>query len=241
MANALLEQRHQFGAFALLPMHVSSDGLVAFVAALRQVQNFSGAVVSRPHKSIMAELVDELTEEGKLVGAVNVIRRRADGWLVGTILDGEGFVGGLKDSGHRVAGTSCLLVGAGGAASAIAFSLAKHGCSSICVANRTRSKAESLAERVRQAFPGVDVTTEISSTSHFDISINGTSLGMNPADELPFSSSVVERSSLVAECVIAPEMTRLLETAKNHGCAIHTGVPMLAAQMEMMLSFMGTG
>ncbi len=71
--------------------------------------------------------------------------------------------------------------------------------------------------------------------------MNGTSLGMKPGDALPFDEAVIERSALVAECVIAPEMTSLLEIAQRRGCSIHTGVPMLEAQIGMMLAFMGAG
>jgi shikimate dehydrogenase len=239
MANVLLERRERLGAFVLVPMHVASDGLAACVAALRHVRNFSGAIVSMPHKRAITELLDELTPESRLVGAVNVIRRRVDGRLGGTILDGEGFVGGLIRAGHRVAGARCLLSGAGGAASAVAFALAKHGCASICFVNRTRSKADALAERVHRAFPAVGVATGVDPAARYDIAVNGTSLGMNVGDDLPIPHDAVARSALVAECVIAPEMTRLLEIAREQGCAVHTGVPMLEAQMAMMLDFMG--
>jgi shikimate dehydrogenase len=239
MANALLYQHELFGAFALIPMQVSAEGLSAFVAALKHLRNFNGAVVSMPHKVAMAGLVDELTPEARLVGAVNVIRRHSDGRLEGTVLDGEGFAAGLASAGHRIAGTNCLLVGAGGAASAIAFALAKYGCASVCLLNRTQSKAEALAARVRRAFPHITVTTMAPPAAHFDIAINGTALGMNMADALPVTASYIERSALVAECVIAPEMTRLLELAVSKRRAIHTGVPMLTAQIDMMLAFMG--
>ncbi len=241
MANALLERRGRSGEFVLVPMHVSSDGLGECVAALRHVRNFGGAIVSMPHKIAIADFIDELTPEAKLVGAVNVICRRADGRLVGTILDGEGFVGGLTRAGHRVAGANCLLSGAGGAASAVAFALAKHRCASLCIINRTQSKGDELAARIRRAFPAVRVTNDAQSATRFDIAINGTSLGMKPDDDLPLSESAIERSALIAECVIAPEMTRLLELARQRGRAIHTGVPMLEAQLDLILRFMGAG
>jgi shikimate dehydrogenase len=239
MANALLDVRHLFGDFVLVPMHVSAQGFPEFLGALRHLQNFAGAVVSMPHKVAAAQIVDELTPEAKLVGAINVIRRNGDGRLTGTILDGEGFVAGLEGVGHPVSGTRCLLAGAGGAASAIAFALARHGCASLCIVNRTSSKADALASRVRQAFPATVVTTNPSSTASFDIAINGTSLGMNAGDELPFPLWLIECTSLVAECVVAPQMTRLLELTASLGREIHTGVPMLSAQMNMMLDFMG--
>jgi shikimate dehydrogenase len=192
-----------------------------------------------PHKSAIVSLLDELTPEARLVGAVNVVRRTVEGRLVGTMLDGEGFVAGLASAGHDVAGKSCLLVGAGGAASAVAFALAAHGCAALTITNRTASRADALAARVRDAFPGVDVRAGDPEGRRYDLAVNGTSLGMKPDDALPMSASVIEATTLVAECVLAPEMTRLLEAARARGRAIHTGVPMLSAQMELMLHFMG--
>lgn len=238
MANALLARRGALGRFVLLPMHVAADGLAEALAGLRQMRNFAGAIVSMPHKSAALALLDEVTDEARQVGAINVVRRNRDGRLRGTILDGEGFVAGLRAAGHEVAGTSCLLAGAGGAAAAIAFALAAHGCASLTIANRTRARAEALAMRVRQAFPDLDVRGGDAAAGGYDLAINATSLGMREGDALPFPRDVVAASTLVAECVIAPEMTRLLQTARDAGRAIHTGVPMLAAQMELMLDFM---
>lgn len=239
MANARLRERGQFGAFALLPMQVSALALADVVTALRQTQNFAGAVVSMPHKSAIVPLLDEVTPEARLVGAVNVVRRTAEGRLIGTILDGEGFVAGLRSAGHVVEGAACLLVGAGGAASAIAFALAQHGCASLTIRNRTAAKAAALAARLRQASPSAPVRSGDDDCQGYDIAINATSLGMKPDDALPMSSDLVEKSALIAECVIAPEMTPLLVLAREKGRAIHTGVPMLAAQMDLMLRFMG--
>ena len=239
MANALLQRWGRSDEYVLAPMNVAAGGLAEFVSALRHLRSFGGAIVSMPHKTTIVQLLDELTPDARLVGAVNVIHRRANGELVGTILDGEGFVGGLVREGHRVDGAHCLLAGAGGAASAVAFALAKHGANSLCIVNRTQAKAEELARRVGAAFPSVRVGTQPASMPRIDIAVNGTSLGMHPGDALPFDEAVIGRSALVAECVVAPEMTQLLEIARQRGRAIHTGVPMLEAQLEMLLRFMG--
>jgi shikimate dehydrogenase len=241
MMNALLAKRGQLGDVVLVPMCVAENGLAACVGALRHVRNFRGAIVSMPHKTAMTALIDELAGDAAIVGAVNVIRREDDGRLVGAMFDGEGFVGGLAGVGHRVIGARCLLAGSGGAAAAVAFALARHGCASLCIVNRTRSKASALAERVQRVHPRVEVTTAIAPGERFDIAINGTSLGMRADDAMPLPGDVIERCSLVAECVIAPEFTRLLEVARQRGGAIHTGVPMLAAQLEMMLDFIDVG
>lgn len=239
LANVLLQQSELLGSFLLLPMHVSHNALADVIAALRQVQDFAGAIVSAPHKSAIVRHLNAITPEAQQVGAVNAIRRNDDGRIFGTVLDGEGFVGGLQASGYDVRGSSCLLVGAGGAASAIAFALARHGCASLRIVNRTLSKAASLAARVKAFFPAVQVQAGNAQGENFDLAINGTPLGMQENDPLPMPEAVVDRSAVVADCVIAPEMTRLLETARGRGCAVHTGIPMLLAQMDMMLQFMG--
>jgi shikimate dehydrogenase len=157
MANALLPEQERFGEFVLLPLHVPGSSLGAVLTGLRGIHNFAGVIVSMPHKSAIVPLLDELTPEAQLVGAVNVIRREASGRLIGTALDGEGFVTGLRSAGYEVHGKACLLVGAGGAAAAIAFALAKYGCNSLTITNRTETRALTLAARVRAAWPALRV------------------------------------------------------------------------------------
>ena len=116
---------------------------------------------------------------------------------------------------------------------------ARAGCATLTIINRTATKATALATRVHEAYPGVQVQSGDTPGGTFDLAINATSVGMNDEDTLPMSLDIVQRSALVAECVLAPEMTKLLTLAQEHGRAIHTGVPMLAAQMDLMLRFIG--
>ena len=240
IANALLEQCGLFGEYVLVPLHASSDDLIHVIDGLRHLQNFAGTIVSMPHKSAVVSLLDEVSPEVHLIGAANVIRREPDGRLVGVVFDGEGFISGLHSAGYKVRGKTCFIAGAGGAASAVAFALAKYGCASLTITNRTGEKAHILAAKIEQAWPQTHVQVGVQTTHSYDIAINGTSLGMKPDDELPIPVEIIDRAILVAECVIAPEMTRLLKIAKTRGRAIHTGVPMLTEQMNLMLRFMQT-
>lgn len=235
LGNALLAQR---GSDAVLvPLHVAD--LPTAVAGLRAVRNLAGTMVSMPHRQAILPLLDALTPEARLVGAVNVVRREADGRLTGHVLDGEGFVGGLLRAGHAVRGKHCLLVGAGGAASAIAYALARHGCASLTLFNRTRAKAIALAQRLRPAFPNTLFRTDEAPDARYAVAINGTCLGMHPDDPLPLTDDQVRRSEVVAECVLAPERTALLERAESMGCLPHGGMRMLEAQMEAHLAWLG--
>ncbi len=242
--NRLLAERGRGGEFVMVAMKVAPAGLPAAIAGLRAIESFAGAVVSMPHKETIVRLLDGLTEEAALTRVVNVFRREEGGHLVGTILDGEGFVAGLRAAGHEVRGARCLLVGAGGAATAIAFRLAREGCGALTIVNRTAARGQSLASRVAAAFPGVAVSASAADRlagRDFDLAINGTSLGMNAGDPLPIALDVVRRSRVVAECVAAVEITPLLAAARDAGRAIHTGVPMLTSQLELLVDFLVGG
>jgi shikimate dehydrogenase len=90
-----------------------------------------------PHKEALAAHVDELAGPAALIGAVNVVRREADGRLVAANTDGQGFVIGLREAGHELAGRRVLLAGAGGAGRAVAFAVAGAGAARLTIANRT--------------------------------------------------------------------------------------------------------
>lgn len=239
MANELLKMRAKLGQYVLIPMHVTNEHLVDFISSLRAMKNFDSAVVTMPHKVSMASLLDHLEPVALLLGAVNVIRKNADGTLTGTILDGEGFVDGLRADGYSIEGKVCVLHGAGGAASAIAYSLAQQGCHSLYIVNRTKSKAAALSSKRRVEFPSISVYSELPENKRVDIAINARSLGMKPGDRLPMTTSQIDQADLVAECIIAREVTELLKVAESRGCKVHTGVPMLTAQIGLMLDFMG--
>lgn len=241
LANASLVRRGRASEYVLLPLQVAQDDLEPVVAGLRRIATFAGTIVSMPHKETIVPLLDELTPESRLVGAVNVVRRDADGRLAGTTLDGEGFVGGLRAAGHDVAGKHVLLCGAGGAGAAIAFALVKHGCATLAIENRTRVRAEILAARLKDTFLHAAVTIGHRPGASYDVAVNATSLGMHDGDALPMSDAMLDASRLVAECVITREITPLLEAARARGRTIHTGIPMLEAQMELLLDFMGVG
>lgn len=235
LANAILaiENKNQI----LVPFHVKADGIIQVISSLRQINNFVGAVVSMPHKTEIIKLLDELTPEAKQVGACNVIRRNKDGKLTGTMLDGEGFVKGLLNAGHLVKSKNIFLVGAGGAASGIAFAVAKHGAERLRIFNRTKDKADNLIENIKTVFPNLNIEYSEKISSDDQIIVNGTSIGMKENDGLPISLFNVTESSIVADVVITPELTTFLNEAKKKNCIIHKGKPMLEGQIRLMLDF----
>jgi shikimate dehydrogenase len=223
----------------MVPFHVTPTSLERVLGGLRAVQSFDGAIVTVPHKSAVASLCDEISDQARAVGAVNVIRLDTESRLIGDILDGTGFLSGLAAAGVQVSGKKAYLVGAGGAANAIAFALAAAGIEHLTLANRTRSKAEALRERLNTFYPNVNVVVGDENPSGHDIIINGTLLGMRPEDPLPLDAQQLEASMVVAEVVMEPEITPLLQMAQTAGCHIHRGKPMLDCQLELMADFFG--
>jgi shikimate dehydrogenase len=223
----------------MVPMHVGAGDLAVFVAGLRIMQNLHGLIVTVPHKSAMAGLCDEVSESGRQCGAVNAVRRLSDGRLCGTMLDGEGFVAGLRAGGIDPAGRAAYLAGAGGAANAVAFALARAGIARLTVANRTRARAQDLQRRLAADYPTLPVQIGTADPSGHDLLVNATALGLREEDPLPLDASGIGPGQIVAEIIMQPEVTPLLATAAARGARTHLGLPMLQGQAALMASFLG--
>jgi shikimate dehydrogenase len=221
----------------LVPLEVPAMALQATVNGLKACRNFAGFVVTVPHKTTVPAFCDVLSARAAAAMSVNVIRRGADGLLYGDLLDGEGFARGLERAGIEVAGKRVFLAGAGGAASAIAFALAARGIAALTIANRSSAKAEALIARLAAQYPALECHAQADPADH-DIAINGTSLGLNADDPLPFDPAALSKGTLVAEVIMQPEVTALLTAAEARGLRIHTGKYMLEEQLNEMLSFL---
>lgn len=239
LMNEVIAKREVDGV--MVPMHVSATELPALLNGLRGMQNLGGLIVTVPHKTSVVSLCDAVTTAAATVGAVNVIRREEDGRLIGDILDGKGFVAGLRSQGINPRGQTAFLAGAGGAANAIAFALAEAGVSRLTIYNRTPAKVQDMIARIATAYPQLDMRVGTDDPSGNNLVINATSLGMSATDPLPLSVETLQPDQIVAEIIMKPERTALLEAAEMKGCRIHFGLPMLQCQIELMADFMGVG
>ncbi|WP_367615963.1 shikimate dehydrogenase family protein [Plastoroseomonas hellenica] len=221
----------------IVPCHVAAEDLEEAIMGLRRMRNLDGIIVTVPHKKAVATLCDSLTEEARLVGAVNAIRRHPDGHLTGGQFDGEGFVAGLRKAGHSVAGRRVLMAGAGGAASGIGFALLRHGVAALTIYNRTADRAEALAQRLRDTYPSASIYVAGPDPSGHDIVVNATSLGLRQDDPLPIDIQRLVPPTVAVEVVMQPEVTPFLTAAAQRGCATHGGYPMLAEQVALLARF----
>lgn len=221
----------------MLPWRVAPDGLPAALEALRRVENMPGAVVTIPHKQGMAAHCDELEGTAREIQVCNVVRKAPDGRLVGRMLDGSGFVQGLRDQGLSPQGRQVLLAGAGGAATAVAFELLASGAAGLAILNRSEDKAKVLVELLRRRYPDAPIHINPADWSGVDLAINATSLGLRVEDPLPFDPARLPEAAVVAEVVMQPDTTALLARAAAQGRTIHKGVHMLHAQVRLLVEF----
>ena len=210
-----------------------------FFVLLRGWLNCPGCVVTIPHKQEAARQSDELSPRARDLGAVNVIRRTAEGRLIGDMVDGIGFLEALKLHGFSVEGKRVVVFGAGGAGSAIAYSAAESKASEVVIIDTDKSRQKALLDLIALRFPSTALSDSIRSLSGFDLAVNATPLGMNGDPNVPFPLETLESHTFVADVVTEPEITPWLAGAKAHGCPVQTGYEMTLGQFTIMGRHMG--
>lgn len=222
----------------LVPWQVAPPQLAEAVRGLREVENLAGLIVTVPHKQAMAGLCDQLEGIAADLDVCNVVRRTADGRLVGAMYDGIGFVDGMRRNDIEPRGKRTLLLGAGGAATAVAAALLDAGVAHLTVANRTREKAEDLVALLRARQPGAAIHAADRPQGDWDLVVNGTSLGLKPDDPLPLDPALLHPDTIVAEVIMQPAETALLAAARARGCQVHRGEHMVTAQIQLLADFL---
>lgn len=210
---------------------VAPDQVGAAVAGLRAL-GFLGANVTIPHKEAVLAYLDEVTEDARLIGAVNTIAVR-DGRLCGSNTDGPGFLAHLQAEGVDPAGRPAAILGAGGAARAVAVALARAGASRLRVLNRTPARAEEVAAVARAAGcpDALAAPLAAEALAGAALVVNCTPVGMHPhLDATPVPAEWLPAGAAVYDTVYRPAETRLLREAAARGLRAIGGLGMLVYQ-----------
>lgn len=235
--NTLFRER---GAPAVLvPLHVGADDLEVAMRGLRTLRNVDGIIVTVPHKIEVAKLVDRLGDSASRIGAVNAIRREPDGTLLGENFDGKGCVIGLQRQKRTLAGRPTLIVGAGGAGSAVAHAFADEGASPITIFDVDPQRAEALAASIRSARPQIEARAGSADPAGCEVVVNCSPVGMRPEDPFPVDIGRITPDMLVVDVILKPRISRFLEAAAELGCATQPGYRMLEGQAEAVARFFG--
>jgi shikimate dehydrogenase len=213
------------------PFHVSRENLPAAVDGLR-VLGASGFNVTVPHKVAIMPLLDRIDPLASAIGAVNTVVNES-GQFVGYNTDGSGFVRGLTTQLSQLEKKSVLMVGSGGAARAIYFTLAKTGVSRLDIFNRTISKAQKLIDECPYQVPSkaMEKNETKDLLKDYDIIIQTTSIGMSPKmAESPLRLNHLSEQAFVSDIIYNPLETLFLKEARNKGAKTQNGIDMFVFQ-----------
>lgn len=188
-----------------------------------------GCNVTVPFKEQAFGMATKLTERAQLAGAVNTLKRLADGQILGDNTDGEGLVQDLLRHGVKLEGARVLLIGAGGAARGVIKPLLEQGPAKIVIANRTHSKAHALAE-VFQPYGEVVAQSMDTVLETYDVIINSTSASLT--GEVPdISSAIFSSSSVAYDMMYGKGNTSFCQWAIDSGAvSVYDGLGMLVGQ-----------
>jgi shikimate dehydrogenase len=221
--------------WSYVPLPVYPDHVGEAVRGV-QALGFAGANVTVPHKQAVLAYLDEVSRAAQVIGAVNTIVVR-DGALYGDNTDAAGFIASLHETGFHPAGTYCALLGAGGAARAVAHALADAGALQVCIYNRTFSRARDLCRDMAKfhshvRFEPASLSDVAAIGEDTDLVVNTTSVGMWPDTEAsPWPGELpIPAHPTVCDLVYNPQETVFLTQARAAGAETVGGLGMLVYQ-----------
>ena len=214
-----------------MPMHVEPEDLKSVVRMMPRM-GFVGANVTIPHKQAIMEIADKVTDRAKLMGAANTLIFREDGEVIADNTDGYGFITNLHDGAPNwVPGSGPATVfGAGGASRAVVASLVEAGVPEIRLTNRTRDRAEELAQTFGKKIKVIDWVQAGNIIEDATLVVNTTSLGMVGQRALRVPLDGLQAGTVVTDLVYTPLKTDLLLAAEAAGCTVVDGLGMLLHQ-----------
>ena len=226
--------------YSYMAFDIKEDQVPAALDAMRLFK-MRGCNVTMPCKTAAAQNMDELSPAARIIGAVNTIVNE-NGKLIGHMTDGIGFVENLRDHGVDVKGKKMVILGAGGAATAIQVQCALDGATSISIFNPDDpflNRAKDTAAKLKNEVPDCNVQVfclddqeklkeEIAKA---DILVNGTLVGMKPHEDVTLiDKSLFRKDLVVADTVYNPEKTKMILEAEEAGCQAIGGKGMLLYQ-----------
>lgn len=222
--------------FVYLPFRVKREDLELAVSGLSAL-NIVGVNVTIPYKEEIIKYLDDLSPEASMIGAVNTICVQ-EKKLIGDNTDGKGFVRSLiEEMNIDPSGKKIFILGAGGAARAIGFSLANLGVEKIAFTDKEMIKAEKLSADIKYHFNQLCVDSVELENEEFedyirdcDLLINATPCGMHENDPLLINPDWLSPNQIVYDIIYSPPQTNLLKAAKAKGCKTQNGVSMLVYQ-----------
>ncbi|MFT5472120.1 MAG: shikimate dehydrogenase [Kiritimatiellia bacterium] len=233
--------RHHNLDWRYITMEVDADGLEAAVNGAKAM-GFRGFNCTLPHKVAVIQHLDGLGESAAVMEAVNCVVRKEDGRWIGENTDGKGFLESLETVGSP-AEANVIILGAGGAARAIAVELALAGARQVTIINRSAERGQALVDLIAERTPAKAVFQaldgEIVVPQDCGIFINATNIGLFPDvdSRVPVALASLRPGLIVADVIPNPLRTHLVEEAEAAGCTVLDGLGMLVNQGRIGIKY----
>lgn len=221
----------------MLPIQVLPEHFELCVRGLMALGNLDGLLVTVPYKAKMIAYATRIGETGSCIGAVNALRREADGSWTADMFDGAGFIMGAKRKGYTLAGRKVALFGAGGAGSAIACGLLAAGVQSIAIIDPKAERVDSLVAALRRTFVHADVQPAAAVPAGSTMIVNASTVGMQSGDGLPGKIGPLASDTLIGDVINKDTVTPMGALAQRFGCPFVAGKDMHAGQGQALLAF----
>ncbi|HEY1721609.1 MAG TPA: hypothetical protein VGG27_10220 [Magnetospirillaceae bacterium] len=221
----------------LIPIHILPADVETCVPQVMRIQNLDGLVFTTPFKQIACAFADELGAQALAVGAINALARRSDGRWVGDIFDGLGCVEAFRRRGHSFTGKRVMLIGAGGAGSAIGVAVAHQSPAVLRIFDIDSARAASLTEKVRRVDPRIEIICDQPNVDGIDILLNASPVGMLDDPRMPIAAETIPGNVVVFDAIVKPEETKLLRIATAGGCETIRGREMMRGQIAKIVDF----
>lgn len=225
---------------AYVAFHVTPDGLADAIRAIPAL-GILGVNLTVPHKEAAVSMVSALSDEAEILGAANCLVNR-DGRLIADNTDAQGLESDMRSLRVRLADKSAIIIGAGGAAAAALLACARMEASEVILANRTRSRAEALADRFRSveeieipaiAVRGLDALTDPGLVSDVSLVVNATSMGLTTPEFVELDYDSTPDSCFFYDTVYSAKPTAFLRPAIDLDRRYADGAGMLVRQGEL--------
>ena len=227
---------HRRGIDALVvPLHVRQKDFAVTMPALIRLANFDGFLFTIPFKSQALPLADHIGAQGRLLGCINQLVRRADGGWSGDILDGVGCVTAFQSRGVTICGKRLLLLGLGGAGAAIAGAMAAQDPAFMHLYDLSYERSARVKAHIALLSPKTQVHIGDPCLEQIDILINATPVGMLEDARLPLTVTELRSSTVVFDAIVMPEVTPLLKLAQACGCTVIYGREMMSGQIGKLV------
>jgi shikimate dehydrogenase len=220
-----------------VPMQVPAGDLDVVMAGLTATANVDGILVTMPHKFTAFPCCATSSGRARMLGVVSVIRRNPDGTWHGDMLDGLAFVKAQTDHGAHLEGARALLVGAGGAGSAIAIELLAAAVSVLVIHDADESRVTALLDLLADVGDG-RVIAGPPDPAGCDLVFNATPMGMEDGDPLPVDAALLTPSMFVGDVIAGHGVTTFIKAAQAVGCKTANGGHMVEAVQDLMADFM---